>query len=70
MAKKETLHTKIAGEHASVKVAFVNIEDTHISMTVQSRVDALIACYCYQGMKSKIEKTTTDNQYLVVIYKS
>ena len=69
MAKQSTLHTKIEGEHVSVKVTFETVEDSHICLRVANRMDALIACFCYKGQHAKIEKPADGNGCLVIIYK-
>jgi len=62
-----TLHKSIAGRTVSITAEVIAIEDTHISLLFRNEWDALVACHCYQGQRSKIE-TTADGGYLAVIY--
>ena len=63
-----TLHTKIAGESASVKVIFEFIEDTHLTIRVSSREEAFICCYCYRTQTTEINRAA-DGGWLVIVRK-
>lgn len=66
--RTDTLHTKIAGEHARVKVAYEFVNADRITMRVASREDALLACFCHRTAPyTKIERAA-DGGWLVVVY--
>lgn len=66
--KHDKLHKKIADKNVTIEIEYCSVEQNYMSFIVSNEYDALVACHCYQGMRSKIEGTT-DNRFMVVIYK-
>lgn len=68
MRRNDVLSTKIADQPVTVQVVYEAVNDERILLRVDSMQDALVACQCYKGQQTKIERAA-DKGWLVVVFK-
>lgn len=66
--RNDVLHTKYAGKHLRVRVAYEVVSPAMLVVAVASREDAMMAGHCYRPMPSIIEPAR-DGSWLVAVFR-